>query len=117
MVWSSQKCQSVKLTMFPGPYVYDLGFYFERSKSTRSPTGYVGLRNLSNTCYLNSLFTQLFMNIPFRDFMLTAHIADGRDSQKLLAETQNLFSYMQNSFKRFVDPANLASSIRTYEDG
>jgi ubiquitin carboxyl-terminal hydrolase 34 len=111
------KVSSATLTMFPGPYVYDLGFYFERSKSTRSSTGYVGLRNLSNTCYLNSLFTQLFMNIPFREFMLTAHIADGRDSQKLLAETQNLFSYMQNSFKRFVDPANLASSIRTYEDG
>ena len=55
------------------------------------------------------------MNIPFREFMLTANVADV-GSQKLLAETQSLFSYMQNSLKRFVDPAVLASSIRTYED-
>jgi ubiquitin carboxyl-terminal hydrolase 34 len=56
------------------------------------------------------------MNIPFRQFMLTANVADGGASQKLLSETQNLFSNMQNSLKRFVDPANTANSIRTYED-
>lgn len=99
-----------------GPYVYELPFLFERGKSIRSPTGYVGLRNLSNTCYLNSLFTQLFMNIPFREFMLNATVADPGGSQKLLAETQNLFSYMQNSLRRFVDPSNLAGSIRTYDE-
>jgi ubiquitin carboxyl-terminal hydrolase 34 len=48
--------------------------------------------------------------------MLTAHVADGGASQKLLAETQNIFSYMQNSLRRFVDPTNLAASIRTYEE-
>lgn len=47
--------------------------------------------------------------------MLNAHVADG-GSQKLLSETQSLFSYMQNSLKRFVDPVDLASSIRTYEE-
>lgn len=98
------------------PYAYDLGFLFERSKSIRSSTGYVGLRNPSNTCYLNSLLTQLFMNVPFRSFMLSALVADGAASQKLLFETQSLFSYMQNSFKRFVDPEKLASSIRTYDE-
>ncbi|KAE8446846.1 hypothetical protein EG329_011623 [Mollisiaceae sp. DMI_Dod_QoI] len=99
-----------------GPYIYEMNFQFERSKSIRSHTGYVGLRNLSNTCYLNSLFTQLFMNIPFREFMLQAHIADGLGTQRLLFETQQLFAHMQNSFRRFVDPVNLASSIRTYEE-
>lgn len=56
------------------------------------------------------------MNIPFRDFMLNSTIADPDGSQRLLAETQNLFSYMQNSLRKFVDPTNLAASIRTYED-
>lgn len=98
------------------PYVYELTNQFDRTRAIRSHTGYVGLKNLSNTCYLNSLFTQLFMNIPFREFMLNANVADGGASQKLLAETQNLFSYMQNSLKRFVDPTILASSIRTYEE-
>ena len=48
--------------------------------------------------------------------MLDANVADGGASQKLLAETQTLFSYMQNSLRRFVDPVNLAGSIRTYEE-
>ena len=48
--------------------------------------------------------------------MLGAHVADGGASQKLLSETQSLFSYMQNSLKRFVDPVDLAGSIRTYEE-
>ncbi len=56
------------------------------------------------------------MNIPFREFMLNSHVADGGVSQKLLFETQNLFSYMQNSLRRFVDPVSLAGSIRTYEE-
>ncbi len=98
------------------PYALDLSFGFDRSKSIRSSTGYVGLRNLSNTCYLNSLFTQLFMNISFRGFMLKANVADGGGSQKLLHETQKLFTFMQNSLKRYVDPSNLAASIRTYDD-
>ncbi|KAK2624650.1 hypothetical protein QTJ16_005843 [Diplocarpon rosae] len=98
------------------PYIYDMSVGFERSRSIRSQTDYVGLRNLSNTCYLNSLFTQLFMNVPFREFMLNSPVADGGASQKLLFETQNLFSYMQNSLRRFVDPVNLASSIRTYDE-
>jgi len=103
------------LTVDSGPYLYELGFQFERHKAIRSQTGYVGLRNLSNTCYLNSLFTQLFMNIPFREFMLNARLVD-RGSQKLLEHTKTLFSYMQNSLERFVSPADLANSIRTYEN-
>lgn len=98
-----------------GPYSMDLTFQFDRNKSVRSPTGYVGLKNLSNTCYLNSLFTQLFMNIPFREFMMNTRVQDA-SSFKLLGETQKLFGYMQNSLARFVDPTNLAASIRTYED-
>ncbi|KAG9232040.1 ubiquitin C-terminal hydrolase-like protein [Amylocarpus encephaloides] len=103
-------------TIEDGPYSYDLPFLFERSKAIRSHTGYVGLKNLSNTCYLNSLFTQLFMNIPFREFMLTASIPDGDGSQKLLQQTQMLFSNMQNSLMRFVDPTQLTGSIRTYDE-
>ncbi|KAH6668875.1 ubiquitin C-terminal hydrolase-like protein [Halenospora varia] len=99
-----------------GPYLYEQLWMFERSKAIRSPTGYVGLRNLSNTCYLNSLFTQLFMNVPFRDFMINSSIADGGSSQRLLFETQTLFGYMQNSLQKYVDPTNVAGSIRTYEE-
>jgi ubiquitin carboxyl-terminal hydrolase 34 len=98
------------------PYSYEVNLSFDRAKSIRSHTGYVGLKNLSNTCYLNSLFTQLFMNIPFRNFMIHAQNADEGASQRLLHETQLLFSNMQNSLVQYVDPQNLAASIRTYEE-
>ncbi|KAI9815552.1 MAG: hypothetical protein M1827_002686 [Pycnora praestabilis] len=97
-------------------YEYEPNWHFERAKSIRSPTGYVGLRNLSNTCYLNSLFTQLFMNVGFRGFMLSANIADGGGSQKLLSETKKLFAFMQNSWLKSVEPSGIADSIRTYEN-
>jgi ubiquitin carboxyl-terminal hydrolase 34 len=97
-------------------YVYDLSNQFERNKVIRSATGYVGLKNLSNTCYLNSLMTQLFMNVPFREFMLSATIKD-ESSQRLLDETKKAFANMQNSLKRYFDPVGLASSIRTYDEG
>jgi len=55
------------------------------------------------------------MNIPFREFLLGARTSNLTE-QKLLRETQDLFAKMQNTFHRFVDPTDLAASIRTYEE-
>lgn len=102
------------VTPTPGePYAYELLQQFERSKAVRAPCGYAGLRNLSNTCYLNSLVTQLFMNVSFRAFMLNAEVNDG---QNLLFETQKLFAFMQESLRRCVDPEECVATIKTYED-
>ncbi|PHH77273.1 hypothetical protein CDD80_755 [Ophiocordyceps camponoti-rufipedis] len=98
------------------PYLYDLPFQFERSKAMRSPCGYVGLRNLSNTCYLNSLLTQLYMNTGFRRFILGAPSRGMEGSEQLLFLTQRVFGAMQETYRRFVDPSDLVSSIKTYED-
>ena len=97
-------------------YHYEANWNFERSKAIRSPTGYPGLKNLSNTCYLNSLFTQLFMNVGFRGFMLARNVPDGEASQKLLAETKRLFAYMQETWLKQVDPQGIVDSVVTYEN-
>ncbi|KAK3692278.1 hypothetical protein B0T22DRAFT_9213 [Podospora appendiculata] len=97
-------------------YAYELAQQFERSKAIRASCGYVGLKNLSNTCYLNSLFTQLFMNTDFRQFMLNAEVKDRNYSQNLLFQTQKLFGLMQGTIRRFVNPEECVSSIKTYED-
>ncbi|KAI5863136.1 hypothetical protein GGS23DRAFT_568448 [Durotheca rogersii] len=96
-------------------YKYDLPQLFERSNAIRSPCGYSGLRNLSNTCYLNSLFTQLFMNIGFRRFMLGARVRNPHTHQ-LLHETQVLFAFLQDSRRRFVEPQACIGQIMTYDD-
>ncbi|KAJ6172641.1 hypothetical protein N7470_001708 [Penicillium chermesinum] len=86
------------------------------SKMIRAPEGYAGLRNLSNTCYLNSLMTQLFMNVEFRDFMLHLHTVDSQSSQKLLDETQRLFAEMQECWSKDVNPEEFVKSIRHYDN-
>lgn len=97
-------------------YRYDLPYYFDRAKDIRGACGYAGLRNLSNTCYLNSLCTQLFMNVEFRRFVLSVEV-DTRDrSRTLLHETQAMFAHLQSSQRRFFDPERFVASIKTYDD-
>ncbi|OTB08655.1 hypothetical protein M426DRAFT_159173 [Hypoxylon sp. CI-4A] len=96
-------------------YKYDLPQAFERSNAIRSPCGYSGLRNLSNTCYLNSLFTQLFMNIGFRRFMLEGRFRNAL-THPLLYETQVLFAFLQDSRRRFVEPQACVGQIMTYDE-
>ena len=81
----------------------------------RSEVGYAGLRNLSNTCYLNSLFSQLFMNLAFREFLFQAHVAE-ESSQRLVIELSKVFSHMQNHYGKYVDPTAAVESILTYEN-
>lgn len=96
-------------------YPWEPNYNFERARSIRSDAGHPGLRNLSNTCYMNSLLTQLFMNVKFRDFIVNVHVTDQGGSQKLLYETRKLFAYMQETFLKAVDTQSIADSI--YFDG
>ena len=80
----------------------------------RSEQGFAGLRNLSNTCYLNSLFTQLFMNLEFREFVINAKITDSRQ-QVLLYELGQLFASMQDTWRKWADPSLVVDNIETFE--
>ncbi|KAJ5368932.1 uncharacterized protein N7496_008692 [Penicillium cataractarum] len=102
--------------VIPRDESYSPTWCHDRTKMIRAPEGYAGLKNLSNTCYLNSLMTQLFMNTEFRGFMLGLNIVDPDVSQKLLDETQKLFAWMQDTWLKSVDPEGFVESIRTYDN-
>ncbi|KAM5459241.1 putative ubiquitinyl hydrolase 1 [Microsporum canis] len=102
--------------VIPFDYTYDPTWIFDRSKTIRSSEGYAGLRNLSNTCYLNSLFTQLFMNLDFRKFILDVETSEDDPAQSLLAETKKVFAYLQDTWQKSVDPQNAVDTIRTYDN-
>ncbi|KAL4807372.1 hypothetical protein BDV18DRAFT_116297 [Aspergillus unguis] len=102
--------------IIPQDHTYQLGWSFDRTKLIRAPEGYAGLRNLSNTCYLNSLLSQLFMNVGFREFMLKLNLTEPAATQRLLDETKKVFGYMQESWLKGVDPQGFVDSIRTYDN-
>lgn len=87
----------------------------DRAVEIRSSTGYVGLYNPRAICYLNSLLTQLFMNLNFRQFILSVTVREARGSQRLLFETQRLFSQMQNLFQRSADPCAFAACVKSLD--
>lgn len=86
----------------------------DRSRWIRPAVGFSGLRNLTNTCYMNSLVAQLYMNSSFRAFILEK-VPRGGNQADLLRETQNLFSRMQSSHERSADTAAFARAIRPYD--
>lgn len=97
-------------------YSYEATWNFDRNRAIRSSSGYAGLKNLSNTCYLNSLLMQLFMNINFRDFVLNMKLTDAKGPQKLLQESQKLFAYLQETWLKAVDPDNVVGCIATFDN-
>ncbi|KAH0843617.1 Ubiquitin carboxyl-terminal hydrolase family protein [Fonsecaea pedrosoi] len=88
--------------------------YSHDRQNLRTDVGYAGLRNLSNTCYLNSLFSQLFMNVQFREFFLNM-LGSDESKQKLVLELAKVFAYMQNSYEKSIDPSMAVEAITTYE--
>ena len=91
-------------------------FQCER-QALRAEVGYAGMRNLSNTCYLNSLFAQLFMNLEFRDYVFTKDpVQSNRSDQVLLRELSRLFASIQNRWDKYVDTSDAVACIETYDN-
>jgi len=83
----------------------------------KSLTGYVGLKNLGCTCYMNSLLQQLFMISTFRESILNT---DVRADQEPLAESnlyqlQHIFSGLKSSDKMYINTKNFAKSFKDYD--
>ena len=80
---------------------------FDPSAMSISPTGYVGLRNLGATCYMNSLMQQLFMIPEFRYGLLANEATDtlkpAERADSLLYQLQCLFGFLQESQKKSYD--------------
>eukprot|EP01119_Soliformovum_irregulare_P004626 TRINITY_DN1568_c0_g1_i1.p1 TRINITY_DN1568_c0_g1~~TRINITY_DN1568_c0_g1_i1.p1 ORF type:complete len:2028 (+),score=618.17 TRINITY_DN1568_c0_g1_i1:116-6085(+) len=73
------------------------------SDNVRSSVGYVGLKNMGCTCYMNSLIQQLFMLPRFRKGVLSADCSPN-DAGNIVFQFQRLFTHLQESQKRFFNP-------------
>ncbi|OMP83508.1 Ubiquitin carboxyl-terminal hydrolase 24 [Diplodia seriata] len=105
----TQMVGSIRNLLHDNTHAKDDNYVLSGPRDLRSETGYVGLENPQALCYMNSMMTQLFMDIEFRKFVFEAECGtkDG-----LLNAMQDLFATMQSSYARSVDMKPFAHCVR-----
>lgn len=88
----------------------DTSLYPGRESYLREERSHVGLKNLGQTCYLNSLLQQLFMNYDFRKFILELDLPENKQDP-VLVHFKDLFSALHFSNASYHAPSALAEIL------
>eukprot|EP01125_Pyxidicula_operculata_P012461 TRINITY_DN408_c0_g1_i3.p1 TRINITY_DN408_c0_g1~~TRINITY_DN408_c0_g1_i3.p1 ORF type:complete len:2874 (-),score=654.52 TRINITY_DN408_c0_g1_i3:17-8638(-) len=76
--------------------------------------GFVGLKNLGATCYMNALLQQLYTISTLRKGILASPVPKEQPQKhEMLKQLQYLFSHLQESSQRYYDPKDFCV---TYKD-
>ena len=88
----------------------------------KNKTNYLGLRNLSSLCYMNSVLQQLYMIPIFKKTILDLKINtneyklhEKEDVDDLLFQLVKMFYYLSYSDKSYYDPKNFVFSFKDYD--
>ena len=84
-----------------------------------SAAGFVGIKNLSCLCYMNSVIQQFFMIPIFRNAILSLPINPNlkkeEDNDDLLFQFQKMFYYLNYSKKEHYNPKSFVFSFKDYD--
>ena len=84
----------------------------ENSKIISKTQQYIGLENLGSTCYLNTFIQLLYMNITFRNNILTANPMEVDDKDySVLHELKELFKELNTTMKNSISPINFIRAL------
>lgn len=90
----------------PAPLAWD----YRPQRESRSSSGYVGLRNLGSTCYMNSLLQVLFMNPAVREYILTELAFETETEAELqnniAFQLKKMFYSLKHSEKKSFSPTD-----------
>ena len=67
-------------------------FDYDPENDGRSACGYVGLKNLGNICYMNSIMQQLYMLPEVRNGLLSAPLNEEDPDDDVLYQTQRMLA-------------------------
>ena len=93
-------------------------FHHNPQNQDKSSSGYVGLRNLGATCYMNSLIQQFFAVKPLRYGLLSCDAGEIKEEDKgenLLYQLQLMLSNLQESEKRSFDAQGICDSYKDWD--
>eukprot|EP00753_Platysulcus_tardus_P013086 PLAT3614.2.p1 GENE.PLAT3614.2~~PLAT3614.2.p1 ORF type:complete len:1715 (-),score=1014.72 PLAT3614.2:126-5015(-) len=91
------------------------GWSFDPAADAKSSSGYVGLRNLGATCYMNALLQQ-FYNIPeLRNGVLAADAGDEQPEDSVIYQLQLMFSHLSLGLRKAYNPLPFTQAYKDAE--
>ena len=87
--------------------------------ASRATNGYVGLENFGCTCYINSLFQQLYMMPGLRENILgldVAALTKAVKGDRVTLNLRRIFEELQTSEKQFYAPKEFCENFRFRHD-
>ena len=93
--------------------------YSPKKESISTTAPYVGLKNLSSLCYINSVIQQFYMIPLFKNAILSLPIdpkyKEEDDNDDLLFQLEKMFYYLNYSQKEHYNPKWFVFSFKDYE--
>jgi ubiquitin carboxyl-terminal hydrolase 34 len=91
------------------------GFYM--TYESRTYDQFAGLRNLRNTCYMNSVIQQLYFIDEFREFVLEhPPLATNKENtDSVYRELRIVFASLKSSILKTIIPINFAKNFRAFD--
>ena len=102
-------------TQLPPPSSHD----FKPERDNKSATGYVGLRNMGSTCYMNSLLQIMFMNVDIRNYVISFFpqflpdsISETDKKNNVFLQLKKMFYHLKWSEKKSYLPSDWAFAFK-----
>ena len=87
----------------------------EQRAYPKSKTGFVGMLNLGNICYMNATNQQLFMIQNFREGILKSRSRKDTDENSVLYQLQRMFGYLRDGELQFYNPVRFCKVLKDWD--